>query len=182
MNDQYLRYKFGNVVEYCRGLIFCCTDCCKCVRCQKGFMDGNIVPVVCYDMFFCSVECCNYYLGFWQHRWANVPVDVRSLGQIDGKGKGKGKAMVVGRIVARIAGAGAGAGKGGIDPKDVRRYWNRGVWKGREKMRGNGRLLTVVKSQVHSPASGSGACACCCCCCYKATPPHKLLSFPATAR
>ena len=113
MNDQY-------VVEYCHGLIFCSTDCCKCVRCQKGFMDENIVPVVCYDMFFCSVECCNYHLGFSQHRWAYVPVDVRSLGQIVGKGEGKGKAMVVGRIVARIAGAGAGAGKGGIDPKDVR--------------------------------------------------------------
>jgi len=114
MNDQY-------VVEYCHGLIFCSTDCCKCVRCQKGFTDGNIAPVVCYDMFFCSVECCNYYLGLGQHRWAYVPVDVSSLGQIDGsKGKGRGKAMVVGRIVAQIAGAGAGAGKGGIDPKDVR--------------------------------------------------------------
>ena len=77
MNDQY-------VVEYCHGLIFCSTDCCKCVRCQKGFTDGNIAPVVCYDMFFCSVECCNYYLGLGQHRWAYVPVDVSSLGQIDG--------------------------------------------------------------------------------------------------
>ena len=114
MNDQY-------VVEYCHGLIFCSTDCCKCVRCQKGFTDGNIAPVVCYDMFFCSVECCNYYLDLGQHRWAYVPVDVSSLGQIDGsKGKGRGEAMVVGRIVAQIAGAGAGAGEGGIDPKDVR--------------------------------------------------------------
>ena len=71
----------------------------------------NIVPVVCRAMFFCSVECCNCYFGFVQHRWAYVPVDVWSLGQIDGT-------MVRGRIVARIAGAGAGADDaGGPEPE-----------------------------------------------------------------
>ena len=111
-----LKKKYGKVVEcvqcktsfmdrnippvYCHGLIFCSADCCKCVHCQRGFMDMNIVPVVCHAMFFCSVECCNCYFGFVQHRWAYVPVDVCSPGQIDGT-------MVAGRIVVRVTGAGA---------------------------------------------------------------------------